>query len=196
MYNVIFELLNLLVFKLYLSHALFSCTVKFPLPPPLPTTSQGLVCRPMRGQELSGRLDAEHRSCRVVTPLGNLHVNAICMGGIQWTREVSIISSIEQASCMGVGKHYRCFEAGPSSMDPPSCSEWHLFLIQCSPLSCFCGSPDFYQNYTQTDLYILKQIWRLHNHMPLFGPMHCIKNKCHSEQDSESMEAGPASKHQ
>jgi hypothetical protein len=31
---------------------------------------------------------------------------------------------------MGVGKHYRCFEAGPSSMDPPSCSEWHLFLIQ------------------------------------------------------------------
>jgi hypothetical protein len=32
---------------------------------------------------------------------------------------------------MGVGKHYRCFEAGPSSMDPLSCSEWHLFLIQC-----------------------------------------------------------------
>jgi hypothetical protein len=25
---------------------------------------------------------------------------------------------------------------------------------------------------------------------------HCIKNKCHSEQDSGSMEAGPASKHQ
>ncbi len=24
---------------------------------------------------------------------------------------------------------------------------------------------------------------------------HCIKNKCHSEQDSGSMEAGPASKH-
>ena len=25
--------------------------------------------------------------------------------------------------------------------------------------------------------------------------LHCIKNKCHSEQDSGSMEAGPASKH-
>jgi hypothetical protein len=31
---------------------------------------------------------------------------------------------------MGVGKHYWCFEAGPASMDPLSCSEWHLFLIQ------------------------------------------------------------------
>jgi hypothetical protein len=33
---------------------------------------------------------------------------------------------------MGVGEHYRCFEAGPASMDPLSCSEWHLFLIQCA----------------------------------------------------------------
>ena len=39
MYNVIFELLNLLVFKLYLSHALFSCTVKLVLcAPPSPPT--------------------------------------------------------------------------------------------------------------------------------------------------------------
>jgi hypothetical protein len=41
-------------------------------PPPLPvTTSQGLIRGPVRGQELSGRLSAEHRSCREVTPLGN-----------------------------------------------------------------------------------------------------------------------------
>ena len=109
----------------------------------LVTSSQGLVCRPMRGQDLSGRLYAEHRSCREVTPLGNLHVNAICMGGIQWTREVSIISSIEQASCMGVGEHYRCFEAGPSSMDPLSCSELHLFLIQCRSLHNISSRSDF-----------------------------------------------------
>jgi hypothetical protein len=76
MYNVIgiLELLNLLAFKLFLSHALFRCTVKLvlcaPPPPPL-TISQGLVRRPMRGQELSGRLRAEHRSCREATPLGN-----------------------------------------------------------------------------------------------------------------------------
>ncbi len=102
-------------------------------PPPLPVmTRQGLVRRPMRGQELSGRLYAEHRSCREVIPLETLHVNTIGVGGIQWTREVSIISSIGQASCMGVRKHYRCFEAGPASMDPLSCSVCHLFLKQCS----------------------------------------------------------------
>ena len=86
----------------------------------------------MRGQGLSGRLYREHRSCREVLRMEALHINAIWVGGIQWTREVFITSSIKQASCMGDGKHYRCFEAGPSSMDPPSCSEWHLFLIQCS----------------------------------------------------------------
>jgi hypothetical protein len=44
MYNVIFDLLNLLVFKLYLSHALFSCTVKLVLcapPPPPPNDESG-----------------------------------------------------------------------------------------------------------------------------------------------------------
>ena len=54
MYNVmgVLELINLLVFKLFLPHALFICTVL--LAPPLPvTTSQGLVRRPMRGEELS-----------------------------------------------------------------------------------------------------------------------------------------------
>ncbi len=51
--------------------------------------------------------------------------------GIQWTRELSIISSIEQASPMRHGKHYRYFEAGPTSMDPLSCSVCHAFLIQC-----------------------------------------------------------------
>ncbi len=35
------------------------------------TSSQDLVRRPMRGQDLSGRLYAEHRSCREVIPLGN-----------------------------------------------------------------------------------------------------------------------------
>ncbi len=35
------------------------------------TSSQGLVRRPMRGQDLSCRLYAEHRSCREVIPLGN-----------------------------------------------------------------------------------------------------------------------------
>jgi hypothetical protein len=73
MYNVMgaLELVNLLVFKLFLPHALFICTV-LRTPPPLPVmTSQGLVRRPMRGQELSGRLYAQHRSCREVTPFGN-----------------------------------------------------------------------------------------------------------------------------
>ncbi len=162
-------------FKLFLSHALFRCTVNLvlcaggggggaarrpgrgrgpgapPPPPPRPRqpvrVSQGLVCRPLRGQELSGRLYAEHRSCREMTPLGNLHVNAICVGGKQWTREVSIISSIEQASCMGVVEHYRCFEAGPSSMDPLSCSEWHLFLIQCSWLLRLMGIVYIYNQF-------------------------------------------------
>jgi hypothetical protein len=138
MYNVtgVLELINLLVFKLFLPHALFMCTV-LRAPPPLPPSRddlQGLVHRPMRGQELSGRLYTEHRSCREVMeviPLETLHVNAIWVGGIQWTREVYIISSIGQASCRGVGKHYRCFEAGPDSMDPLSCSVCHLFLKQC-----------------------------------------------------------------
>ena len=40
--------------------------------PHIPVTSnQGLVRRPMRGQDLWGRLYAEHRSCREVIPLGN-----------------------------------------------------------------------------------------------------------------------------
>ncbi len=100
-------------------------------PPPSVRINQGLARRPMRGRGLSGRLYAEHSSCWEVLRKETSHINATCAGKIPLTGEVYIINSKEQANCMRFGKHYWYFEAGPTSLDPLSCSIYHLSLIQC-----------------------------------------------------------------
>jgi hypothetical protein len=133
----VLELINLLVFKLFLPHALFICTVLRAPPPPLPVTaSQGLVRRPIRGQESSGRLYSEHRSCRERLG-GSLSGNITCKCDLPGPNTVNQRIIYHQFKRTGKSHatwetiNYRYFEAGPTSMDPLSCSVCHSFLIQC-----------------------------------------------------------------
>ena len=96
------------------------------------TSSQGLVRRSMRGQDLSSRLYAEHRSCRKVTPLGNF----TCKCDLRGLNAVNHRNIHHQFN--RTGKLHESWETlqvfwGRARFHGSlSCSEWHLFLIQCT----------------------------------------------------------------